>query len=98
MKRSIKNFAATLIIGGMIFIPVFCSADTGKNQSKEKPNMEIKIDKKVKTQAEVEANEEITKLVEASYKRTPKRQFRKDQMIAMNVINRIEDSATATLK
>lgn len=98
MKRSIKNFAATMIIGGIFFIPVFCSADTGENQSDEKPNVEIKTEKVVITQAEVEAIEEIKKWVEVSHKKTPKRQFRQDQMIVMNVINSIENSATATLK
>jgi hypothetical protein len=98
MKRSIKNFAATLIIGGIFLTPAFCLADTDKDKSENKDNIKITVVKEVITQAEVEAIEEITKIAKRSYKKMPKSQDRPDQMIAMTVINKIENFSRANIK
>jgi len=98
MKRSIKNFAATMMIGGMIFTPIICSADTGKKKTVDKPKVEINSTKEMKSQAEVEAIEEMKKFATISYKKTPKKQIRQDEMIAMTVINKIENFTIAALK
>jgi hypothetical protein len=98
MKRSIKNFAATLILGGIFFTPAICSADPGEEKTEDKAKIEISAKMEVKTQAEVEAIEEIRKFAKASYKKTPKHEIRQDQLIAMTVINKIENFAIPVKK
>jgi len=98
MKKSTKNLAATLIIGGMFMIPAFCSADTDDDKSENKTKTEVYTKKEVKTQAEIEANEEIKKIAEASFKKTPKIQVRNGQMIAMTVIREIENFTIVAVK
>jgi hypothetical protein len=104
MKKLTKKIAATLMIGGMFIVPVFCFADTGENKSEDKSKTEVTTKKVVISQAELESIEEIKKLTEPTLKKSPKIRYRTDQMITQTVINdiekiaRIENIAVATLK
>jgi len=61
MKNKFRNLVAAIMISGLYFVPVFCSAQVNNSPVTDNTNVENPSKEEDKSQAEKEAEEELAK-------------------------------------